>query len=145
MKHFYEDGCEDNTNKKRLLKNVRNISIAALLATTIAGGTYALTQTAGCSRWVKSVHSNFDDGLVRVVYVYSMDGELIAEYAGKFDIDYDSERIIFDDENGKRHLIYFGSGSVVVDEITEEELSMIQSESSNGSVKVYTYQPNNNL
>lgn len=29
---------------------------------------------------------------------------------------YDSERIIFDDETGKRHIIYFITSTVIIDE-----------------------------
>ena len=144
MGHYYDSNHQEESKKTRILKTVRNLVLSALIVAPVGGCTYALTQTAGCSRWVKSVQSDFDDGLIRVVYVYSMDGELIAEYAGKFDVDYDSERIIFDDENGERHLIYFGSGSVVIDEISEEELALIRSDTSGETSKVYTYKPSNN-
>jgi len=41
---------------------------------------------------------------------------MIKTYDGKFDIDHDDNRIIFDDEQGKRHVIYYPTGTVVVDE-----------------------------
>ena len=43
----------------------------------------------------------------------------LEEYKGKFDVDYSSERIMFDDDNSKRHVIYFKSGTIIVDEIKE--------------------------
>jgi hypothetical protein len=43
-------------------------------------------------------------------------GNLLKTYEGKFDIDYDDNRIIFDDETGKRHVIYYPTGTVIVDE-----------------------------
>ena len=45
-----------------------------------------------------------------------MEGDLIQEYEGKFDIEYNEHRIKFDDENGKRHLIYHDTGTVIIDE-----------------------------
>ena len=48
-----------------------------------------------------------------------MDGDVLAHYKGKFDVEYSDERILFDDENGQRHIIYFKSGTVVVDEVSE--------------------------
>lgn len=67
----------------------------------------------------KSQDSNFNGGITRRVRVYDMDGDILEEYKGKFDVDYGSERILFDDENGKRHVIYYKSGTVIVDEIEE--------------------------
>ena len=57
-------------------------------------------------RAMKSQGINFGDGLVREVLVYDETGNLIKEYKGKFDIDYDNDRIVFDDENDLRHVIY---------------------------------------
>lgn len=71
-------------------------------------------------RAMKSQDANLNGGITRQVLVYDMDGDLIAEYTGKFDVDYSDERIMFDDENGQRHIIYFKSGTVVVDEIGKE-------------------------
>ena len=49
--------------------------------------------------------------------MYDMNGGLIQEYSGKFDIDYDDDRIIFDDENNKRHVIYYPTGTIIIDEV----------------------------
>ena len=38
------------------------------------------------------------------------------EVKGKFNVDYNNSRIIFDDENGKRHIIYYSVATVVIDE-----------------------------
>lgn len=69
----------------------------------------------------KSQDSNFNGGITRRVRVYDMDGDLLSEYEGKFDVDYGSERILFDDENNQRHVIYFKSGTIIVDEIVEKK------------------------
>ena len=72
--------------------------------------------TATGRRAYKSQESNFNNGIERVVRVYDVNGQLITEYDGKFDITYDNDRILFDDQNGKRHVIYYPTGTVTVDE-----------------------------
>ena len=72
--------------------------------------------TASGRRVYKSQESNFSNGIERIVKVYDINGKLITEYDGKFDITYDDDRILFDDENGKRHVIYYPTGTVTVDE-----------------------------
>lgn len=67
-------------------------------------------------RAMKTQESNFNGGIERTVKVYDIKGEIIAEYEGKFDVDYNESRIIFDDENGKRHIIYYNTATVVIDE-----------------------------
>ena len=56
-------------------------------------------------------------GIKRKVAVYDIEGDIIAEYQGSFDIEYDDDRILFDDENGLRHIIYYPTGTVVIDEV----------------------------
>ena len=72
--------------------------------------------TATGRRAYKSQESNFNNGIERVVRVYDVNGKLITEYDGKFDITYDNDRILFDDQNGKRHVIYYPTGTVTVHE-----------------------------
>ena len=72
--------------------------------------------TATGRRAFKSQESNFNNGIERIVKVYDVNGKLITEYDGKFDITYNDDRILFDDENGKRHVIYYPTGTVTVDE-----------------------------
>lgn len=52
---------------------------------------------------------------------YDMDGDELEYFRGRFDVDYEDERIMFDDENGNRHVIYFKSGTVIINEIEGEE------------------------
>ena len=56
-------------------------------------------------------------GIQRKVTVYDMEGDIIKEYEGKFDVDYDNDRIIFDDEHGLRHIIYYPTGTVIIDDV----------------------------
>lgn len=72
--------------------------------------------TAMGKRAYKTQESNLSNGIYREVTVYDMEGDVIKTYSGKFDITYDNDRILFDDENGKRHIIYYPTGTVTVDE-----------------------------
>lgn len=85
------------------------------------GGIWYYTSTESGKRAVKSQDSNFHGGIEREVIVYDMDGDEIERFRGRFDVDYSDERIMFDDENGNRHVIYFKSGTVIVNEIGGEE------------------------
>lgn len=77
------------------------------------------TQTEFGKRAVKTEKSNLGGGITREVKVYDIEGDLIQKYKGKFDVDYDDDRIIFDDENGMRHIIYYPTGTVIIDEVGE--------------------------
>jgi len=77
---------------------------------------YQLNTESG-KRALKDQQSNFNGGIVRVVQVYDVNGELIKQYEGKFDVETDKETyILFDDEYGKRHIVYFTTGTIVIDE-----------------------------
>ena len=82
----------------------------------IFGVFYYYTNTASGVRAYKTQKSELSMGLDRTIKVYDVDGDLIQEYDGKFDITYDENRIMFDDENGKRHIIYYPTGTVIIDE-----------------------------
>ena len=91
--------------------------ISILVAAVIAFGLlFWLYNTESGARVIKDTQSDFGGGIERTVTVYDIDGDIIQEYSGKFDVDYDSERIKFDDENGKRHVIYYTTGTVIIDE-----------------------------
>lgn len=97
--------------------------IVGIVISAIMWGVVAwyYNSTEAGKRARKTQDSNFNGGITRRVRVYDMDGDLLEEYKGKFDVDYSSERIMFDDDNSKRHVIYFKSGTIIVDEIKEEE------------------------
>lgn len=95
------------------------IGLVVTLVITIAicvGIHWWLYNTESGKRAIKDTESNITGGIERTVTIYDIDGNLIKEYSGKFDVDYDSERIRFDDENGKRHVIYYTTGTVIIDE-----------------------------
>lgn len=89
---------------------------AVLVVFVLIGMLFYYNGTAAGKRAYKSQESNFNYGIERTVEVYDATGNLLKTYNGKFDIDYDDNRIIFDDENGKRHVIYYPTGTVIVDE-----------------------------
>lgn len=98
------------------------IAIALLVGIIICGIMWGITawyynNTEEGKRAFKTQQSNFNGGITREVKVYDVEGDLIAEYKGKFDIEYDDDRILFDDENGNRHIIYYPTGNVIIDEI----------------------------
>lgn len=68
-------------------------------------------------RALKDQQANLHGGIERTVTVYDIDGEIIEQYSGKFDIETDRQSyILFDDEQGKRHIIYYTTGTIIVDE-----------------------------
>lgn len=87
-----------------------------LSALFLIGMVWYFNNTADGARQLKSQQSNFHGGIERIVTVYDVNGQQIQKYEGKFDVDYDDNRIIFDDENGKRHVIYYPTGTVIIDE-----------------------------
>lgn len=108
--YFHEDDCH--------FASSITIIVSLLLIFGMWFGTYLyLNNTEAGKRALKTQDSNFNNGIERVVKVYDVDGDLISEYRGTFDIDYSDERILFDDENGNRHVIYFKTGTIIVDEV----------------------------
>ena len=75
----------------------------------------------GCEsldRFKKDMHSEFGGGLHREIIVRNIEGEIIEQYEGKFDVTCNGERIKFIDEQGKLHLIYLSEVNTVT--ITEK-------------------------
>lgn len=91
------------------------VAVAAVVL-LLVGMKWFYKNTERGKRAFKTQESNLDGGLERVVKVYDMNGELIVEYEGKFDVTHDSNRLLFDDENGKRHTVYYSTGTVTIDE-----------------------------
>ena len=81
------------------------------------GTSWYYKNTEDGARALKTQDSNFNGGIERQVIVYDANGDIIEEYQGKFDVEYDSNQILFDDENGQRHIICFGSGTVIINEV----------------------------
>lgn len=91
------------------------VSIIVALAICVALAWFLYGTESG-SRALKDFQSDVGGGIERTVTVYDMEGDVIAEYSGKFDVESDNEKIKFDDEDGKRHIIYFTTGTITIDE-----------------------------
>lgn len=76
-----------------------------------------MLNTASGQRWLKSMQSDFGNGLNREIIVYDAVGNEIYHQTGKFDIEFYDDRIMYDDEKGNRHNIYFKTGTVIVNEL----------------------------
>ena len=93
--------------------NIRRIAVLVLFIVCFL----LCSCTEGCARSCKDFDSNVNGGLYRTVKVYDIDGDLVAEYEGKFDIETDNTTyILWDDEYGKRHIIYFSTFNIIIDE-----------------------------
>lgn len=108
------NGCKTTSGKA-----ICYIIAVAAIVITFAIQMWYYHSTESGKRAMKSQESNLNAGIERSVSVYDVDGDLIKKYEGRFDVDYDSDRIIFDDEHGKRHIIYYPTGTVIIDEIGE--------------------------
>lgn len=93
-----------------------NVTLIVIIAMWV-GTAWYYHNTEDGARALKTQDSNFNGGIERQVIVYDANGDVIEEYQGKFDIEYDSNQILFDDENGQRHIICFGSGTVIINEV----------------------------
>ena len=79
----------------------------AILLVMIVATTLTLTSCASVERGMKDMKSELSGGLNRTVNVYSKNGDLIASYDGKIDIE-DSEncnKVKFE-LDGKRYIYY---------------------------------------
>ena len=115
--------CVIALNNETKKKDKKSISIGVTLAGLLiiigawAIGIWYFNGTEAGKRALKTQESNFNGGIKRRVTVYDVEGDMIAEYEGKFDIEYDDDRILFDDEQGLRHIIYYPTGNVIIDEL----------------------------
>ena len=93
--------------------------VFVILVVGIWGGSHwYYNNTASGARAIKDQQSEFNNGIERHIVVKDYSGGIIAEYKGKMDIETDNETyVLFDDEEGKRHIIYNTTGFILIDEI----------------------------
>lgn len=63
----------------------------------------------GCASWdrmVTDLKSDIDGGMQRTIKVYTANGDLIAEYEGKIDLDVNDGGYVKFDYDGKRYIYY---------------------------------------
>lgn len=101
----------------KLTAGIGMIVIGLMLS---VGGLFLLYGTEDGARAQKTMESETGGGLTRVVTVYDMQGDQIAQYEGKLDVDADEKRIIFDiqqpDGTRKRVQIWSSTGTVIIQE-----------------------------
>lgn len=98
--------------------SIITILIGIIVTACIFGGQlWYYNNSESGKRALKTQKSNYTGGITREVKIYDVNGKVMREYKGKFDIEYDNDRILFDDEKGNRHIIYYTTGTVTIDEI----------------------------
>jgi hypothetical protein len=95
------------------MKKIKIFALISLIIMTLS----LCSCSESCARSCKDFNSNYNGGLHRTVRVYDFEGDLVAEYEGKFDIETDNETyVLWDDEMGKRHIIYYSTFNIIIDE-----------------------------
>ena len=103
--------------------------ISTILVTIILCGVIAFglswwhTNTASGIRTMKDYESNMNNGLEREITITAEDGRLIFYYKGKCDIETNNDNyILFEGEDGRRRIIYYGvQDTALIEEIETEE------------------------
>ena len=98
--------------------------VKSKLGLLLLGITVPSLLLTGCetiNRIGKNYESDWGGGLNRELTVYDADGEVLFEQKGKFDIQESDggNKVIYDDQDGMRHNIYLGSGTVIVNEVPD--------------------------
>ena len=94
------------------------IAFILTVSLVMGGAVLYINKSQSGIRLKKEYTSEYHGGIKRELKVYSMNGTLLYEDTGKFDVDYDDGRIKYVDQHGKVKIIYLGdSASVVVKEI----------------------------
>ena len=93
--------------------------ITCLVTTIIAvgivwGGHWYCGSTANGIRAMKDQQSNFSNGLNREIVITAEDGREIFHYKGKCDIEHNDGYILFETEDGKRMMIYYGVTDTII-------------------------------
>ena len=77
-----------------------------ILAGVLFGLMWYFQNTASGQRAITDQKSNIGNGLERTVTVYTADGEIIAQYTGKIDIEGNDGGYVLFDYDGKRYTYY---------------------------------------
>ena len=77
-----------------------------------------LTFTECVRRKVKYFTGHVSGVITRHVRVYDFSGGLLEEYKGTFDIETTNDKyLLLDDQNNSRRIVYFTTGTVIIDEL----------------------------
>lgn len=110
----------DATNKEfgEVFKKARIVG-AILCVCLLVGMLWYYNSTEEGKRAFHTQESNLNGGLNRKVTVYDAIGNVLYEYEGRIDVEYENGKVLFDDESGKRHVIYYNTGTAIVEEKEE--------------------------
>ena len=120
----WKDGWGNDAKEKAKKKAKKNTVILVLIeiiliAVLMFGCGFYNTHTESGKRSLKTWDSEKSGGLQRTVTVFDMQGEEVAKYEGKFDVEESQSNGVVKvkfDINGKRHIIYAQTGTVLIDE-----------------------------
>lgn len=88
-----------------------------VIAILLIGGVLVYSNTESGKRAYRDQQSNFSGGIERIVTVRDINGKVIEKYEGKFDVEINSPGyVVFDDENGKRHILLSTTGTIMIDD-----------------------------
>jgi hypothetical protein len=94
---------------------IATLLITALIAVGMCwGGHWYCGSTADGIRAMKDQQSNFDNGLNREIIITAEDGREIFYYKGKCDIEHNDGYILFETEDNKRMMIYYGITDTII-------------------------------
>ena len=97
------------------------MKVKPILASVVLCGALivGMTGCASAGRSIKTFSSEMGGGLQREVIVYDATGQEIFHQTGKFDIEENEAgtKVLYDDENGMRHIIFLGSGTAIINEV----------------------------
>lgn len=116
----WKGGWGDDVKEKAKKNTVILVLIEIILiAVLMFGCGFYNTHTESGKRSLKTWDSEKSGGLQRTVTVFDMQGEEVAKYEGKFDVEESQSdgvvKVKFD-VDGKRHIIYAQTGTVLIDE-----------------------------
>nr|DAV11611.1 MAG TPA: protein of unknown function (DUF5052) [Caudoviricetes sp.] len=89
-------------NKKyRIIGMITKVILSSLFILVLFTGC-----SSSCQRQLVDMKSDFGNGLERTINVYTADGEIIASYSGKIDIETNDGGYVKFDLDGKRYIYY---------------------------------------
>lgn len=89
-------------NKKyRIIGMITKVILSSLFILVLFTGC-----SSSCQRQLVDIKSDFGNGLERTINVYTADGEIIASYSGKIDIETNDGGYVKFDLDGKRYIYY---------------------------------------
>lgn len=100
-------GIETENVRAGIISGLISVILTAIIMAIVA---WYNTSTAAGKRAVKDYKSNVNNGIEREIVITAEDGREIFRYEGKIDIEsnHTDNYIKFDDEHGKRYIIYYG-------------------------------------